>query len=226
MRPLDPMFEGIDAIPDPAARAAQAPAPPATVPAERSPTRDERRARARLVIAGAGAWLVVALIAIGVRHDIGSPLVLLPLAAWAITIVAGLAILLRPGQRGLPPAIRAVQHALWIVPAIYVAVVMVVGEHTGGPPFGWETVRGCLGLANLAALGPLAAAVILMRGSFLSGAGWRGAAVGALAGLAGSLGAHAHCPVGSLDHLLAAHGPPIVIAAGLGALFGRMRGRA
>jgi hypothetical protein len=75
------------------------------------------------------------------------------------------------------------------------------------------------------ALGPLVAAALLLRRSFLAAAGWRGAAVGALAGLAGTLGVHAHCPCATVGHLLAAHGPSIAVGAVLGGVFGLARGR-
>jgi hypothetical protein len=157
----------------------------------------------------------------GVRTDIAAPLALGPLVVWAVAIVVGLAAVLRPRDRGLPAGIRVVQHTIWIVPALYVAVVLAAGTATG-PVFGW----GCFAIAHLVALGPLLAAAMVLRRSFLSASGWRGAAVGALAGLAGSFGVHAHCPVPALPHLLAAHGPAIVFGALLGGILGRTRGSA
>ncbi|MFT3768805.1 MAG: NrsF family protein [Minicystis sp.] len=227
MASADPYsLDGIDRIPDPAAHAARLPVPPAAPPAEPSPTRDARRRLARVVVAVACLWLGAAVAAFGVRADIGEPLVIAPLAVWALTVVLGLVFVLRPRARGLPAPVRAVQHAIWIVPVIYVAAVLAVGAAAGGPAFGWGTVRGCLGMAHLIAVGPLAAAALLLRRSFVSASAWRGAAVGALAGLAGSLGVHAHCPVPALDHLLAAHGPAILVGCLLGGILGRARGSA
>lgn len=219
-------LEGIDRIPDPAAHVARAPAPPANGPTEPSPTRAARRARVQRGVLIASLWVAVAIAGTGLRHDIASPNAFGPTVAWAITVVAGLALLLRPRERGLPAGIRVVQHALWIVPAVFVAAVLVTSVEPGDPPLSWATIKGCLAMANLAAAGPLVVAALLLRHVFLSGATWRSAAVGALAGLSGSLAVHAHCPVGSLDHLLAAHGPSIAIGAVLGAIFGRMRGSA
>jgi hypothetical protein len=75
-------------------------------------------------------------------------------------------------------------------------------------------------------LGPLIAAALYFRASFLSVPAWRGAAVGALAGLAGSVGIHAHCPKQALLHLLAAHGTAILAGAAAGAGLGTIGGRA
>lgn len=224
---VDPLsLEGIDRIPDPAAHVARAPTPPAVLPDEPSATRAARRSHARVAIGGAIAWIAASVAAFGVRRDIASPLVVAPLVAWSATMLLALSLLLRPRDRGLPAGIRVVQHALWIVPAIYVVGVLVVSASPGDPPLTWSTIRACLCIANLAAAGPLVAAAIFLRGSFLSGAAWRGAAVGAIAGLGGSLGVHAHCAIASMDHLLAAHGPSILVGAALGAIFGRMRGSA
>jgi hypothetical protein len=223
----DPLsLDGIDQIPDPAAHAPAPLAGPPVPPTEPSPTRAARRARVqRGVIVGA-LWIAAAIFGTGLRHDFASVAALGPTATWAVTVVAGLSLLLLPRARGLPAGIRLVQHALWIVPAIFVVAVLATGAKSGDPPLSWATIKGCLAMANVAALGPLVIAALLLRHVFLSGAAWRAAAVGALAGLSGSLAVHAHCPVGSLDHLLAAHGPSIVVGAVLGAIFGRMRGSA
>jgi hypothetical protein len=217
-------LDGMDRIPDPA-RGARAVPPPAVVPAEPSPTRADRALRVRVAVALAILWVAGTVAAMGVRTDIAAPLALGPLLVWAAAVVVGLAAVLRPRARGLPAGIRVVQHTLWIVPALYVIVVVAAGL-SSGPPFGWGTIRGCLAIANLVALGPLAAAAVVLQRSFLSASGWRGAAVGALAGLSGSLGVHAHCPVPAFDHLLASHGPSILLGAILGGILGRARGSA
>ena len=88
-----------------------------------------------------------------------------------------------------------------------------------------EPARTCLGISTLMTVGPLAAAAVLLRRSFLSAPGWRGAAVGGLSGLLGSAGIHAHCPCQTLGHLLAAHGAAIALGAVAGATLGRLGGR-
>jgi hypothetical protein len=217
-------LDGIERIPDPAASITDQPAPPAAPPAEPSPTRADRQRLARGAAAAACAWVAAGVATFGVRHDIATPLVIAPLAAWSLTVALGLAVVLRPRARGLPAPVRVVQHALWVVPAVYAAGVLLVGAPISGPPVAWATLRGCMAIAHLLAIGPLAAAALLLRRSFFSASAWRGAAVGALAGLGGSLGVHAHCPVPALDHLLMAHGPSILVGAALGAFFGRAKG--
>jgi hypothetical protein len=177
------------------------------------------------VILFAVLWSGAALALFGLRTDAGSPGVLAPICAWTLCGVAALGLVTRPRARGLPAGIRVVQHAIWIVPVAYVLGVAAVAS-PGGPPLTWGTVRGCLSMSSVIAAGPLAAAALLLRGSFLSAPGWRGAAVGALGGLAGSIGIHAHCPCYGLSHLLVAHGTVIAAGAALGAAPGRMGGRA
>jgi len=221
----EPMsLERLRDIPDPAAGVDATPVPAATPPAEASLTRAARARRVVASIALATAWLLAVLFVVGFRPDLATPLVAMPIAAWLAVGAVLLGVVLRPRARGLPAGIRVVQHAVWIVPAIYVAVAVIVAAPSG-LPLEWGTIRGCAAMSTSIALGSAVAAAIVLRGSFFSAAGWRGAAVGALAGLAGSVGAHAHCPVPDLGHLLAAHGAPIVLFALAGAVVGRLGGR-
>jgi hypothetical protein len=211
-------------IPDPAAGLPMTPAPPATVPAEPSATRPERARLRMAAVTLAAVWLVGTAAALGLRPDLASPTVLVPVATWVAGAAVALGVVLRPRARGLPAGIRAVQHAVWVVPATYVVVAAAVA----GPPnmpFAWATLRGCLGVSFALSLGVLVAAGAALRRSFPSAAGWRGAAVGAVAGLAGATGIHAHCPAQGLDHLLVAHGAAIALSALAGAALGRLGGR-
>ena len=221
---LDPLsLERLDEIPDPLGQVAAA-VPPAKVPSERAATRAERRIHAWVAVGFALAWLSAAALVFGLRADLTSPSVLVPIAAWLAGGAGILALLLRPRERGLPAGVRAVQHAVWVVPVAYAAGCALVAVPAEGP-LTWASLRGCLAISTLTALGPLTAAALFLRGSFLSAPGWRGAAVGALAGLAGSIGAHAHCPVQTMGHLLAAHGAAIAVGAAAGAALGRAGGR-
>ena len=74
--------------------------------------------------------------------------------------------------------------------------------------------------------GPLLAAGVGLDRAFISAPGWRGATVGALAGLAGAIGLHAHCGVPVFGHLLFGHAPVILVGALIGALLGRRHWRA
>jgi hypothetical protein len=220
--PLDRFAE----IPDPAALVARAPAPPAPAPpSDPSPTRDARRRLTRAALVLALAWLSVALAIFGARADLAAPGVMAPLVAWTIAGGLGLFLVMRPGARGLPVDVRVVEHALWIVPAVYLVGVALVAAPVEAVPLSWASVRSCLGLANLMALGPLLGAAMFLRRSFTSAPALRGGAVGALAGLWGTIGVHAHCPCQAMSHLVVAHGLSIVIGAALGAALGRLLGR-
>jgi hypothetical protein len=217
-------LDGMDQIPDPAAAAAEGPPPPARAPAERSATRADRRGLARAAMAFVLLWVAGALAVIGVRSDVVTPAVVAPIAAWVAGGAVALGVVLRPRGRGLPAGIRAIQHTVWIVPAAYVAGVVLIGV-PGVEPVTWGSIKSCLGLSSLLTMGPLAAAAFLLRGSFLSAPGWRGAAVGGLSGLLGSAAIHAHCPCQAPSHLLAAHGTAIALGAVAGATLGRLGGR-
>jgi hypothetical protein len=166
-------------------------------------------------------WLCAALAFFGARADLGAPGVIAPLAAWTVAGGLGLFLVMRPGARGLPADVRVVEHALWIVPAVYLVGVALVSVPAEAP----APARGCLGLANLMALGPLTGAAVVLRRSFTSAPALRGGAVGALAGLWGSIGVHAHCPCQNAAHLVVAHGAPIALGAAVGAVLGRLLGR-
>jgi hypothetical protein len=49
--------------------------------------------------------------------------------------------------------------------------------------------------------------------------------IGAIAGLAGAVGVHAHCPLAAMAHVLVAHGLPIVLGAAVGAVAAALGGR-
>jgi hypothetical protein len=227
-------LEGMQEIPDPAARlpAQTSPAQALPVamgdtpkpPAERSLTRAERSLRARAAITLSVAWLSAVVMHLGVRADLATLAAAGPIAAWTLGGAAVLWLVLRPGVRGLPAGVRVVQHAAWIVPAAYALGAALVASPDG--PVTWLSVRFCLVSSTVMALGPLTAAALFLRGSFLSAPGWRGAAVGGVAGLAGSIGIHAHCPIHSIGHLLAAHGAAIAVGVAAGAALGRLGGRA
>jgi hypothetical protein len=221
----DPIsLEGMDQIPDPAARALASAVPAARPPSERALTRADRRRRSQVAVVFAAVWLGAVAVVLGLRPDLGSAAVAAPIVAWMVGGAVILGAVLRPRARGLPAGVRAVQHAVWIVPAAYVAGAVLVAVPSEAP-LTWASIRSCLALSTLMTLGPLAAAALFLRGSFLSAPGWRGAAVGALTGLAGSIGIHAHCSCQVIGHLLAAHGAAILIGAAAGAALGRLGGR-
>jgi hypothetical protein len=68
-------------------------------------------------------------------------------------------------------------------------------------------------------------AALIFRRAIIGSPAWRGAAIGALCGLGGTIGIHMHCATPDLRHVLASHGLPIILGAALGAVAGRIGGR-
>jgi hypothetical protein len=221
-----PDADRFDAIPDPLAGLPEAPPPRAVLPAYPSPTRDERRRTQRLALGFTAAWVVASLLVFGVRSDVGAPKVVSNLVAFGLAGVLGFAFLFRPRGRGLPASVFGVRQLLWGLPATFLACAAVGAPEGLGLSPTFASVRGCLGVGTLMAVGPLVAASLALERAFVSSPGWRGAAVGALAGLAGAIGLHAHCDVPVFGHLLFGHAPVIVVGAVVGALVGRWRLRA
>src|SRR5689334_9115027 len=123
-------FEGFDQIPDPAAGALEQelPAKDAPPPAEPSLTRAERRRRSFIVLALALGWMVVVVARLGLRTDIGTIDVALPVALWIAVAAVGLITALRPRERGLPPTSRAVQLIAAAVPMVFVASALIASR--------------------------------------------------------------------------------------------------
>lgn len=216
-------LEGLAEIPDPAAALADRPGPEPVVPAERSPSRRERRLR---IAAGAGlaiAWL--ALVASEAGLHLGSPTTVRQLALWAVAGAIALALTVRWSRRR-PAGVSTLRAVVAGVFTAFVAGALMSPSTGSETPLAWASTQPCASLALLFAAGPLVAAGVLARRAFVSAPAWRGAALGAVCGLAGSLGVHAHCPLSSAGHVIVAHGLSIALGAGLGAAFGATRGRA
>jgi hypothetical protein len=216
-------LEGIGDIPDPAAHLAARPLPEAKVPAEPSRTRPDRARLDRAAVAAGFAWVALAAFGLGFREDLHHAAVAAPLALW--TLLAGLGVLFmqRPRRRGLPVGIRAVQGLLVAVPLVFFvsAAATTPEEHATAA----EHVF-CLAVSNGIAFTLFALAAAVLRGSFLSAPAWRGAGIGALCGLGGTVGIQAHCPVSGLLHVGVAHGLAIAVGAAAGAAAGARWGRA
>ncbi|WP_437275795.1 NrsF family protein [Sorangium sp. So ce375] len=220
------MLKGLKDIPDPAAHLAARP-PPAVVeaPTEPSPTRPARERRVVGAILAGLAWILLRTWVEGFRDDLGSPRVALPLVLWAALSGLGLLVVFVPRARGLPAGVRALQALVAAVPLGFLAAA-VVTTRAADPPAPLEVHLECSAVALSMALVPLALAALLLRRSFLSAPAWRGAAMGALCGLAAAIGIHAHCSLDELVHVSFAHGLPIAAGALLGAAAGALRGRA
>lgn len=217
-------LKALEAIPDPLRRRpppAVTPAPPA----EPSPTRADRQRRAVIGLAAAVTWVVVLSALLGLRKDLGSPAVALPLVAWALVCAAGFFLVVGPGERGMPRAARVAQAVVVLVPLAFVLLSLpaLLGART--VPFSWPKTGRCVTWANVIAAVPLLCATLVFRRALLGSPVWRGAAIGALCGLGGTIGIHLHCGMLEVAHVFTAHGLPMVLGAGLGAGLGAVGGR-
>jgi hypothetical protein len=214
-------------IPDPAVRAVGRLPPEATLPAKPSPTRAERRRRHLLALGVSILWMAGLVRSFGVRHDIGTTYVVVLLALWSVAGVLGVALAFAPRDRGLPSGVRALQLLVTALPALFLATVLAAtpAMTRTGASIPWEGTEGCLYGAILITAGPLALAALSFKRSFVSLPAWRGAAIGALCGLCGTIGIHTHCSVEATHHILIAHGLPIVLGTLAGAGLGALRGR-
>lgn len=216
-------------IPDPLhadpQRRAPDPPPPPPAPAEPSPTRAEGSRRRLAAIALSVAWIAgFVIVILGVRPDLAQLPVILQLVAWTIALPIGLSVALLPRASGFPPGVVAVRATLVAIVVLFVGLALLPVSGLEADPT-VATVGVCLSFALLLALAPLTGAVVVLRSAFINAPILRGALVGAVCGLAGSVGIHAHCPVVTASHVLLAHGLPVAVLAALGALLGVRRGR-
>jgi hypothetical protein len=216
-------LKGLEEIPDPLRR--RPPPTPAPVPAEPSLTRADRQRRGALGMVAAAAWVLGLIGHLGVRPDLGAPGVALPLVAWAMVGAACFALVVGPGERGMPRAARVVQAVVVLVPAAF--VLLVLSTSLGAPEvgFSWPESGRCVTWASVIAAVPMLAATLVFRRALLGSPIWRGAAIGALCGLGGTIGIHMHCGALETAHVLVAHGLPMALGAALGAGLGAIGGR-
>jgi hypothetical protein len=219
-----------DGVPDPLSARALSDEPSiAAPPREPSPTRAVFSRRVGLALAlSAGSWLGL-LVVLGPRADLARQLPVL--VASSLAAALGLMLAVRHAW-GLPPEVRALRAVVLGAPLAFACAVVaqaaVSGPRAAGAGGSGEASAAlvCTSLGALFTVAPLGAIVVVLARSFVSASALRGAALGAVAGLAGAVGIHAHCPREGLVHALLGHGLPIVVASALGALGGRLRGRA
>jgi hypothetical protein len=214
-------------IPDPAEGRARGSQNARTVPAPTEPslTRAARRRWAVFAALVAVAWVLTITLRSGVRGDIGASDVGLKGVAWAFLACGGLAFALVPGKKGLPRGIRLLQVLVVALPVFYAIIACASSKAAFLAALGDSAILPCLGLSIVLALGPLLLAGVVFSRTFLSAAGWHGAALGSSVALLGSIGVHAHCPVDAALHVIIGHGVPIAVGALFGAIFGALRGR-
>lgn len=93
------------------------------------------------------------------------------------------------------------------------AVVIAVGKLLGGAN-ATEPIIGCLGVAGLVALLPLAGLLLLLRRTDAMTPGWSAGLVGGVTGLVGAGSVSLACPSLDVPHLVAGHGLLVGLLAG------------
>jgi hypothetical protein len=162
----------------------------------------------------------------GLRPEL-TPALLLELGVWSAMAVAALAIALYPGQRGLSLRVSLLGTAFLGLPAFFLLTALAWSMDAPPVPLTVRTWGGCMSLATGIGLGPLAISLYLFRHAFVAAAPWRLGLLGAVCGLAGTIGCQAHCPLGhAFSHVSLAHGFPILVGALAGLAWGHWRGRA
>ena len=216
-----------DPVRAPSSRPLHAPPPaaPPSVPHEPSLTRAES-ARRRWIAALAGVLWIASIVAfgLGLRPDLLRPEVLVQLSLWTLAVPLGLSVALRPRASGWPPGVIALRVALVALALVFVGLAL--WPVPGAPaPLTAGSVGVCLSFALVLAVPPLVGAIVVLHRAFLNAPALRGAIVGAVCGLAGSVGIHSHCPVVTTGHVLLAHGLPVLVLGVAGVFFGIRRGR-
>jgi hypothetical protein len=227
MAPEQLDLSALDEIPDPAPQAVRRLPPEPAPPAEPSLTRAAWRRRLWTGLGMALLWVGLFVWKTGLRPDFASVAILGELALWSVTAGLALAAALHPGRRGVSLGVRTLVLTLIAVPVVFLTCALVWSMGAAPIPLTWANSRGCLALGTFMGLGPLGVALYLFRHAFVAAATWRLALLGAVCGLAGTIGCQAHCPLGdAFSHVAIAHGMPILVGAVTGAIYGALRGRA
>lgn len=190
-----------------------------------SPTRDEARRRAWLILPGScvlGAILFFAFD--GVHHGQGRPtwFYLASLAGWATVAAAAMWAALSRGQSALGRPTGWLFAVIAGTPAILFAMMYAFAAAQPEVTVLHADRLGlrCLGLALAGAAFPFIALARARRGSDPVHPAATGAALGAACGACAGVIVELWCPVGALRHVAVGHILPILVVAVLGAVTG------
>lgn len=213
------------AIPDPLAAHRSpppAPAPPAPAQVELGPTRSTTRRRRLIAVAVGFGWLFLVQLLIGIRSDVPPWIMLLHAGVPTALGALALYLALRPGKVGVGPSVRSVAVFALIATATFAGAALVTPCATQTMGY----VEGsllCGDITVLIAVIPLAIIAWAQRRSFVAGAGYRSALLGASVGLAAAGMQALHCIESDRYHVLFGHGWPVLAMAAAGYLLLRKR---
>jgi hypothetical protein len=169
--------------------------------------------RAAAVVAALGCDAVlVSMMGLRSGHGIGATVLLggvvLP------GLAAGITLAVVQGSASRKPRIVAVLIASLIAFVLTTLLTSAAGDESIA-----GMVRCVIGTSMMIA-GPAMLAIASMRRTFVSGAGWRTAALGLGSGLIGAAATRLHCPNDAVAHVLVSHGLPVLLAAGTAVVLG------
>jgi len=217
-------------IPDPLLGAPQPSAPAIKMPDTPSPTRGQVQLQRFVLLGTTALWPVAVLFYYGAGwRGHGVDFVAAQFAIWAAFLLFAAWVALSAGMRGLGRPVPWLRIAAVGAPLAFLVLALFWlppnGKPIGdlGPP---AMLEGCFQIGLTVAVPMLVFAVAAMRRAFPSGAGWRGAALGAACGLGGVVVLVLLCGSPYGGHIAVAHGMPLVIATLMGAWGGSRVGRA
>ncbi|MGD0674691.1 MAG: hypothetical protein ABSC94_04695 [Polyangiaceae bacterium] len=216
-------FGDFDRIPDPLARFESARSASPKRPQGRSPTRTTIRARRAAAIAAAlgyEGWLALAVFHL---HAGGRPPLLLwlgltiPAAACAVAFSAAT----RSGAQGLGEPVARIAAFAIAAPIFFgLATAALLPPGKVNDSF-WPLTTGCMITGSILALGPLACAAVASWRAFATASVWRMGAFGVGCGALAATALSVVCPVTTAFHVVLGHGTAMLLAGGVGALWGK-----
>ena len=216
-------------IPDPIVGSTERRAESMKAPAVDSPTRTQRRLQRFVLLAAAVLWPAGVLLYYGGGwRGKGLDYVAAQFAIWAGSLLCAAWVALSAGKRGIGRPMSWLRIAALGAPLAFMVLALFWLPPNGkafgdvGPP---AMLEGCFQIGLTVAVPMLVLAVGAIRRSFPSGAGWRGAALGAACGLGGVVVLVLLCGSPYGGHIALAHGMPLVIATLVGAWAGVRLGR-
>lgn len=216
-------------IPDPIVGSTHRPLQAMKVPVTASRTRSQVRLQRVILLGVAVLWPAAVLVYYGAGwRGKGVDYVAVQFAIWAASLLLAAWIALSAGRRGVGRPVPWLRVAAVGAPVAFMLLALFWLPPNGkpfgdvGPP---AMLESCFHIGLTVAMPMLLVAGWAMRRSFPSGAGWRGAALGAACGLGGVVVLLLLCGSPFGGHIALAHGMPLVIATLIGAWGGKTLGR-
>jgi hypothetical protein len=217
-------------IPDPLLGSAPPPSSPMKAPTLPAATRAQVHVQRFVFLGAAVLWPAIVFVYYGGGwRGHGVDFVAAQFALWSACLLFAGWVALSTGTRGVGQPIGWLRIAAVGAPLGFVLLALFWLPSNGkpfgdvGPP---AMLEGCFQIGLTVAAPMVLLAVWAMRRSFPSGAVWRGAPLGAAAGLGGVVVLVHLCGSPYGGHIALAHGLPLVIATLVGAVGGTRLDRA